>query len=88
MKEVAELKVSGRSETAKVAKAIYAVLMKGKDAKLLAIGQPALATAAKAVASVSQILEAKNLLVNVEWVELEVIDRGIVSAVAFTVSKL
>ena len=88
MNEVAELKVSGRSETARVAKAVYAVLMKGKDARLLAIGQPALATTAKAVASVSQILGSDAIRITVEWVELEVIDRGLVTAVAFDVVKL
>jgi stage V sporulation protein SpoVS len=86
-REVAELKVSGRSETARVAKAIYAVIMKGKDARLLAIGQPALATAAKAVASASQILGAENLLVSVTWTELEVPERGKVTAVAFHVGR-
>jgi stage V sporulation protein SpoVS len=85
--EIAELKVSGKSETAKVAKAIYAVLMKGKRARLLAIGQPALATAAKAVASASQILGADVLTINVSWVELEVPERGKVTAVAFDVWK-
>lgn len=86
-REVAELRVSGKSETARVAKAIYAVVMKGKDARLLAIGQPALATAAKAVASASQIFGPGNLLIQVNWVELEVPERGKVTAVAFDVGK-
>jgi stage V sporulation protein SpoVS len=88
MREVAELKVSGKSETSKVAKAINAVLMKGKDARLLAIGQPALATAAKAVASASQIFEPDNLMIRVNWVELEVPERGKVTAVAFDVTRV